>query len=641
MKACVQNLFLVLACVGMLPMSAAAQAFTNLYTFTNSTPWPDYINNDGVYPNGGLVLLGNTLYGTAKYGGTHGNGTIFKINTDGTGFKDLYDFSAFGSGQTNIDGANPNGGLILSGNTLYGTTSAGGCALAGVQAGIAGKGTVFKMNVSGGGFATLHYFSGNGIDGDTPRAGLVLQGNILYGTTEKGGTNTFVGNGTVYKINADGTGGFNTLHDFNPDNSEGYNLEAGLVLSGNTLYGTAAEGGNFGSGTVFKVNTDGTGFSILHNFAIADDDGLGDVTNSDGGYPKGNLVISGNTVYGTASVGGTNGNGTVFKVNADNTGFALLHEFAEWTGNDGVNPNGGLLLSGNTLYGTANDGGSGNGTVFAIYTNGLGYQIRYDFTAGDPFNNYTNGDGVFPNGGLILLSNTLYGTASEGGYSGNGTVFSLSLNNLAVNGGFENFSDGWTLSGAIGGAFAEIAPHSGNGDMLLATTDPADFGYLSQTLDTIPGQNYSLSFWLYVYSDTYNSPLPDEFLVNWGGNTISDQTNLTSASWGYLQFNVTATAPTTVLQFGFRSATYFGLDDVSVVAIPPTKPILFPISHGNGQFSLMLNGITGTNYIVEMNTNISGNNWISISTNTATGGTFNFTDTHATNASRYYRVVQQ
>ena len=156
-----------------------------------------------------------------------------------------------------------------------------------------------------------------------------------------------------------------------------------------------------------------------------------------------------------------------------------------------------------------------------------------------------------------------------------------------------------------------------------------------------PGQNYSVSFWLYVYSDAYNSPLPDEFLVNWGGNTISDQTNLTSASWGFLQYNVTATAPTTVLQFGFQSATYFGLDDVSVVAVPPTKPVLFPISHGNGQFSLMLNGITGTNYIVQVNTNISGNNWISISTNTATGGTFNFTDTHATNASRYYRVVQQ
>ena len=283
MKACIQNLFLVLACVGMLPMSATAQAFTNLHTFTNSTStlYYNYINGDGAIPNGGLVLLGNTLYGTTMYGGPNGTGTIFKINTDGTGFQNLYDFSPCIGGGTNSDGANPNGGLILSGNTLYGTTSGGGVALAGYQAGIAGKGTVFKINVGGGGFATLHYFSGNGIDGSTPQAGLVLQGNTLYGTTEKGSATNGIGNGTVFKINTDSTG-FATVHSFNSNESEGYELEAGLVLSGNTLYGSAAEGGEFGSGTLFKVNTDGTAFSVVHNFAITYSDGLGDITNSRG-----------------------------------------------------------------------------------------------------------------------------------------------------------------------------------------------------------------------------------------------------------------------------------------------------------------------------------------------------------------------
>ena len=110
--------------------------------------------------------------------------------------------------------------------------------------------------------------------------------------------------------------------------------------------------------------------------------------------------------------------GTVFAINTDGTGFTNLYSFTG--GSDGANPFAGLILSSNTLYGTASDGGSSyNGTIFAINTDGTGFTTLWNFTGGS--------DGAGPWAGLILSSNTLYGTAQEGGSSGWGTVFSYSL----------------------------------------------------------------------------------------------------------------------------------------------------------------------------------------------------------------------
>src|SRR6266568_4754674 len=94
-------------------------------------------------------------------------------------------------------------------------------------------------------------------------------------------------------------------------------LVAGLILSGNTLYGTASGGGSSGVGTVFAINTDGTGFTTLHSFA-----GRGD-----GANPLAGLILSNNVLYGTAAGGGSSGNGTVFKVSTDGTGFTNLYSF--------------------------------------------------------------------------------------------------------------------------------------------------------------------------------------------------------------------------------------------------------------------------------------------------------------------------
>jgi uncharacterized repeat protein (TIGR03803 family) len=135
-----------------------------------------------------------------------------------------------------------------------------------------------------------------------------------------------------------------------------------LIVSGNTLYGTAAGGGSLDYGTIFAINTDGMDFTNLHSFS-----------GNDGAYPAAGLILSGNTLYGTTIGGGNPYNGTVFAINTDGTRFSTLHSFPAtsssfpYTNSDGATPQAGLILSGNTLYGTTIYGGdSGNGTVFSI-----------------------------------------------------------------------------------------------------------------------------------------------------------------------------------------------------------------------------------------------------------------------------------
>src|SRR5262245_21346633 len=124
MKTFLKNLFLQVGLIAgvslMLVGRVTAQTFMTLYSFTGGS--------GGSRPQAGLILSSNTLYGTASNFGSSGSGTVFKGNTDGTGFATLYNFT----GES--DGANPYGGLVLSGKTLYGTATFGGSS---------GKGTVF------------------------------------------------------------------------------------------------------------------------------------------------------------------------------------------------------------------------------------------------------------------------------------------------------------------------------------------------------------------------------------------------------------------------------------------------------------------------------------------------------------------
>jgi uncharacterized repeat protein (TIGR03803 family) len=410
----------------MLARPSTAQTFTTLHSFSIVNPVTGAI--DGASPYGGLVLSGNTLYGT-----TSGNvwvadwGTVFAVRTDGTGFTTLHEFL---SPYDNI-GAVPYAELILSGTTLYGTARYGG---------IGGNGTVFSFNTDGTSFRNLHSFDASN-EGMGPQAGLVLSGTTLFGTTYYGGGTNSPGRGSVFAVNTDGTG-FENPHTFMI--GDGAYPVSGLRSSGSTLYGTASGGGVTGNGTVFAIKSDFTGFTNLYFFTATYPNYSANVlTNAEGSKPYGGLVLSGDTLYGTTTEGGSWGGGTVFALKIDGSSISTLHAFTAthpnsrgtYTNIDGANPYTGLILSGNTLYGTARYGGiSGKGTVFALKTDGTGFTNLHSFTAtvsgvnSDGANvSGINSDGANPYAGLILSGNTLYGTASMGGSWGYGTVFSLTI----------------------------------------------------------------------------------------------------------------------------------------------------------------------------------------------------------------------
>src|SRR5262249_24458126 len=152
----------------------------------------NFAYTDGSQPATSVTLSGNVLYGTTASGGNRGAGVIFRLNTDGTAYAVIKNFT----GGTN-DGFDPTTRLIVSGSVLYGT--------AGVNW---GYGMVFRINTDGTGFSVLKQF--NLYDGASPRT-LTLSGGIFYGTTDYGGA---FDRGTAFKMDTNGNG-FTVLKNFN------------------------------------------------------------------------------------------------------------------------------------------------------------------------------------------------------------------------------------------------------------------------------------------------------------------------------------------------------------------------------------------------------------------------------------------
>ncbi|SPE56476.1 conserved exported hypothetical protein [Verrucomicrobia bacterium] len=351
----------------------------------------------GDRPQDALVLESNTLYGTTWYQGPGGNGTIFKVNTDGTGFAVLHS-------SISNDCAHPRG-LIVCNGTLYGSDTGSASSY----------GSIFSLNADGSSFTNLKVFSGS--DGAGPIGGLARDGNTLYGVTVGGGSAT---NGTIFKLNTDGTG-FTTIYTFTPTtwspgvawtNCDGADPSAGLTLSGSTLFGTTQSAGMGGAGTVFKLNTDGSSFVVLHPFSYTS-------SNLDGELPQAQLLLSGGVLYGTTQYDTSGGAGTLFRLNTDGSGFAVLHQFTNSGPLSGV-----ILGAANTLYGTVPNGGIELGVAYQVNTDGTGFTVLHNFSWDSESGNW---DGGLPLGGLILSGNTLYGTAAIGGTNRAGTVFALQL----------------------------------------------------------------------------------------------------------------------------------------------------------------------------------------------------------------------
>jgi uncharacterized repeat protein (TIGR03803 family) len=234
---------------------------------------------------------------------------------------------------------------------------------------------------------------------------------VFYGTTLAGAPDD---GGIIFDLFPSGSSG--VLVGFN--GTDGGVPSTGLLLGDDArLYGTNGAGGANGYGTVFKANPQAiypnNSVVVLHSFDGTD------------GAPlvSGLIEAADGTFYGTTYKGGLSGNcesgcGTVFSVTPAGL-FTSLHSFA---GNDGAGPYGGVTQGtdgnfyGTTLYGGAN----GHGTVFKIPSSGA-LTTLYDFCS-----QASCVDGSQPSGALIqAIDGNFYGTTSQGGTAGYGTVFKI------------------------------------------------------------------------------------------------------------------------------------------------------------------------------------------------------------------------
>ncbi len=391
-----------------------------IYSFANGA--------DGKSPQSGLHLLNGRLYGTTVAGGVNGTGAIFSLAEDGTGFAVTYSPSGLEESTSDLS--------VGTDGFLYVIAARG----------IATYGDLFQLSADGATLTDLHEFI---IDTQDPEAPLV-QGpdGSFYGATSSGGP---YNEGTVFRVDPKGV--LTILHNFAgtvglvanqnapaanasvngdlklvrraatrprvapTDLADGQAPNGGLIFGpGGFLYGTTEDGGDTNYGTVYRIATDGTGYAVLHSFAMT----------TDGAYPEDALIVgTDGFLYGTAQGYGPIGEGTVFKISADGATFAVLHSFNRSV--DGAFPLAGLVQgTDGFLYGVTHRGGDSNndGTVFKVSTDGATFTTLRFLTAAT--------DGMNPEGTLVQGPDGLfYGTAESGGASSAGTIFSISADGTA------------------------------------------------------------------------------------------------------------------------------------------------------------------------------------------------------------------
>jgi uncharacterized repeat protein (TIGR03803 family) len=399
-----KSILLVMSCAAVFGfLATASPAFAagseqTLYNFCNHGD-----NCAGIFPSGGLIFdTAGNLYSTTSQGGTSNEGTVFELMPNGGVWTEqtLYNFC---SAANCADGSSPYGGVIFdTAGNLYGTTLGGGAY---------GQGTVFELVNNNGTWTekVLHSFTG-GDDGGAPDAGLVIDaGGNLYGTTFSGGA---YHSGTVFElIPNNGTWTEKALHWF----KAGAKPDCALVLdrSGN-IYGTTADGGIYGYGSVFElIPANGHWIEkVIHSFNI----------NSKGGYAlfSGVILDSSGNLYGTTSRGGAFNGGTAFELTPGNGSWTLRILVAFKPIQSAPVELSGLILgkSGN-LYGTTRFGGAHfYGSVFKLIPNNGTWSEKLLFS-------FNQTDGEAPWNVILDASGNLYGTTENGGTYGYGTVFEV------------------------------------------------------------------------------------------------------------------------------------------------------------------------------------------------------------------------
>jgi uncharacterized repeat protein (TIGR03803 family) len=401
-----------------MALPAHATTLTTLYSVTHGS--------QGTFPWAAVISLNGSLYGTTMYGGAAGHGTVYRMDPVTGATEVVYSFAG-GKG-----GAAPQAALTAADGMLYGTTVVGG---------VSNAGTIFAVDPASGTEKMIYAFTG-GADGGNPQSALIAFGGALYGTSIS----------TVFKI--DPTSGIETtLYTFGCA-ADGC-VPGGLTELGGVLYGAAWGGGASNQGAVFKFNpSDGTEM-VVYSFKGG----------KEGGQPLQAILSSvGGVLYGTTANGGAAGLGTLYKIDPATGTHRVVHAFAG--GSDGANPGSTLTEMSGVLYGTTASGGkAGAGIAFAFDPASGQETVIHEFST-KPFSNCralagiggslfgTSYQGGFmwkgaiqkivpdtgatttlhaftgfvetsANAGLINVGGTLYGTASIGGAAADGSVFRI------------------------------------------------------------------------------------------------------------------------------------------------------------------------------------------------------------------------
>jgi Pro-kumamolisin, activation domain/Viral BACON domain/Carbohydrate binding domain len=262
--------------------------------------------------------------------------------------------------------------------------------------------------------------------------------------------------------------------------------------------------------------------------------------------------------------------------------------------------------------------------------------------------------------GLVQAASSATFTASitnanslkAGAYKGYVTVTSankklnvkipLTLNigqSIVVNGGFETGDfTGWSLS-ASSTQVSSTKSYAHSGKYGAQLGQASTLGTLSQTLPTIAGQTYQISLWLANPKNSYGAT-PNEFQVQWEGNTLFDQSDIPFGTWTNLVFTVTAANSGSVLQLGFRDDPYYlGLDDISVRAI--TAPhVLNAVASTPTAFHCTFGVTAGATYQAQFTTDLAAPDWQNLG-NPVTAGdsTLTVSDTNTANfPQKFYRL---
>ncbi len=443
------SLLFALALGALLPFPLAAQTYLAIHSMSVS---------EGNSPRSALVQDGlGKLYGTAVFGGANSHGSIFKLDPDGQNFVVIHSFDG-------TDGDDPYAGPILGGGGfLFGTASSGGNDSAGV---------VYKIDTSGNNFAVIKHLDGAN-DGGNPY-GRLVQGpdTILYGVARNDGANSF---GTVFSIDPGGST-YTVLHTFGSTATDGSNPYGGLFLaSDGKLYGTTEKGHNgTGLGTVFRLDTDGNNFETLHTFTGGNDgqDPVAPFIETPDGF-----------IYGTTVLGGPGGNGTVYKLRRDGTGYLVVHAFANADGTDPRSPL--IQIPGGLLYGTGSQGGTGAGTVYRMTMLGQLVDSAHDFTSAS---------GSAPHGAVLRgIDGALYGTSSSGGAHSVGTIWRLTTPSVLTITPDSGPASGGTAVTITGTSFANLATVALSGSFATNVSVPDSTTITAITPNLAPGQLHDLA----------------------------------------------------------------------------------------------------------------------------------------------------